>query len=113
MAEYIHVITSVASKDEGERIARALLEKRLAACVQIVGPISSLYWWQGKIEHAEEWLCLAKTERALFAKIEETIKAMHSYEVPEILAIPIIEGSTGYLRWMEEQIAVATKEDAC
>lgn len=104
MAKYIQVVTTVASKAEGERIALALLEKRLVGCVQIVGPIESLYWWRGKIEQSQEWLCVAKTERKLFAQIEETIKALHSYEVPEILVVPIVEGSRDYLRWLEEQL---------
>ncbi|MFN4219155.1 MAG: divalent-cation tolerance protein CutA, partial [Candidatus Bipolaricaulia bacterium] len=89
---------------EAERIAQALLEKRLAACVQIVGPLASLYWWQGKIERSEEWLCIAKSERALFKQIEETIRALHSYEVPEILAVPIVVGSESYLQWLSEQV---------
>ncbi len=104
MADYIQVVTTVPSKEEGEQIALALLEKRLVGCVQIVGPIESLYWWQGKIERSGEWLCVAKTERELFAQIEETIKALHSYEVPEILAVPIVEGSESYLRWLEKQL---------
>ncbi len=104
MAKYIQVVTTVASKAEGERIALALLEKRLVGCVQIVGPIESLYWWRGKIEQSQEWLCVAKTERKLFAQIEETIKALHSYEVPEILGVPIVEGSRDYLRWLEKQL---------
>lgn len=104
MAEYIQVVTTVPSKEEGEQIALALLEKRLVGCVQIVGPIESLYWWQGKIECSSEWLCVAKTERKLFTQIEETIKALHSYEVPEILAVPIVEGSESYLRWLEKQL---------
>lgn len=104
MAKYIQVVTTVASKAEGERIALALLEKRLVGCVQIVGPIESLYWWRGKIEQSQEWLCVAKTERKLFAQVEETIKALHSYEVPEILVVPIVEGSRDYLRWLEEQL---------
>lgn len=104
MAKYIQVVTTVASKAEGERIALALLEKHLVGCVQIVGPIESMYWWRGRIEQSQEWLCVAKTERKLFVQIEETIKALHSYEVPEILVVPIVEGSRDYLRWLEKQL---------
>lgn len=104
MSGFIHVITTTASQDEAERIARALLEKRLAACVQIVGPITSFYWWQGKIEQSREWLCIAKSQHKLFAQIEEAIKALHSYEVPEILAVPVVAGSESYLRWLSEQV---------
>ncbi len=102
--KFIQVMTTTASKDEAQRIARALLEQRLAACVQIVGPIESLYWWQGALTKSEEWLCLAKSELELFSKIEETIKTLHSYEVPEILALPIVAGSDSYLRWLHEQV---------
>lgn len=104
MGEHVQVITTTASREEAERIVRALLEKRLAACVQIIGPIASLYWWQQKIERSEEWLCLAKTESRLFAQVEETIRALHSYEVPEILAIPIVKGNSSYLQWLSEQL---------
>nr|BAL58440.1 periplasmic divalent cation tolerance protein [Candidatus Acetothermum autotrophicum] len=104
MPNFVQVVTTVASKDEGERIARALLEQRLAACVQIVGPIESFYWWQGKINKSEEWMCIAKTEMRLFQQIEETMKALHSYEVPEILAVPVSAGSDDYLQWLAEQV---------
>jgi periplasmic divalent cation tolerance protein len=101
---FVQVITTTASKDEAERIARTLLEKRLAACVQIIGPIESLYWWQGKVNKSEEWMCIAKSELSLFPKIEGTIKALHSYEVPEILALPVVAGSERYLQWLDEQV---------
>lgn len=104
MAGVVQIITTVASKDEGERIARALLEQRLAACVQLVGPISSLYWWQGKIEHSEEWLCIVKSEQRLFAQIEHTIKSLHSYEVPEVLAVPVSAGSDAYFQWLHKEL---------
>lgn len=104
MANFVQVITTVVSKDEAERIARALLEQRLAACVQIVGPIESLYWWQGTLNKSEEWLCIAKSELELLSKIEETMTALHSYEVPEILAVPLVAGSENYLRWLHEQV---------
>lgn len=104
MAEYIQVVTTVPSKEEGEKIALELVKQRFAGCVQILGPITSFYWWQGKIERSQEWLCVAKTERKLFAKVEEIIKTLHSYEVPEILAIPVVAGSESYLKWLQEQL---------
>ncbi len=104
MEEYIQVCTAVANKAEGERIAHELLARRLAACVQILGPFTSSYWWHGEIAHSEEWLCIAKTERRLFDSVAETIKSVHSYAVPEIIAIPIVAGSEGYLRWLREQL---------
>lgn len=103
-ATFVQVITTVASKDEAARIARALLEQRLAACVQIAGPIGSLYWWRGEINNSEEWLCIAKSELSLFPKVEETITALHSYKVPEILAIPVEAGSEEYLQWLQKEL---------
>lgn len=109
MSEYVQVITAVADKEEAQQIARALVERSLAACVQIIGPISSVYRWQGEIEESEEWLCLIKSTRARYAQIEETIQALHSYETPEILAVPVVAGSTDYLRWLNASVA---SEDA-
>ena len=85
------------------KIGAALVEKRLAACVQIVGPIESVYRWQGKIETAAEWQCWIKTRRQLFEQIELAIRELHSYEVPEILAVPIAQGSAAYLSWLGEE----------
>jgi periplasmic divalent cation tolerance protein len=104
MPDLIQVVTTTASKDEAERIARTLLEKRLAACVQIIGPIESLYWWQGTINKSEEWMCLAKSKLGLLSQIEGTIKALHSYEVPEILALPVVAGSERYLQWLRGEL---------
>lgn len=100
MAEYIQVLTTVGSEREAAKISSALLERRLAACVQTVGPIVSRYRWQGKLEEEREWQCLAKTEASLYAEIEAAIRSLHSYEEPEILAIPILAGSLGYLDWI-------------
>jgi periplasmic divalent cation tolerance protein len=111
MREYVQIVTTVPTKEEGERIALELVQRHLAGCVQVVGPMTSFYWWQGKIERSEEWLCIAKAERALFNTIERTITAMHSYKVPEILAISITEGSEDYLEWLREQIVEARKKD--
>jgi periplasmic divalent cation tolerance protein len=100
----IQVLTTVASEEEAERISRALLDSRLAACVQVLGPISSRYRWQGEVEQATEWQCLAKTEAALYPAVEEAIRATHSYEEPEILAIPVLTGSAGYLAWIKDNV---------
>lgn len=104
MAEYIQVVTTVAHRQEAERIARELVERRLAACVQVVGPISSTYRWQGRIETAEEWQCWAKSRSNLYAEIEHAIRALHSYEVPEILAVPVLSGGADYLAWLEAEV---------
>lgn len=103
-ASYVQVLTTVASEAEAERIASALVELRLAACVQTVGPITSRYRWQGKIEQAEEWQCLAKTEASRYQEVEDAIRELHSYEEPEILAIPVLAGSQGYLSWISESL---------
>ena len=98
---YILVLVTTASKSEAEKIAQHLLDAKLIACGNIIGPITSLFRWSGKIERAEEYLTIMKTRQELFRMVEEEIKTLHSYEVPEILAIPIIEGSNAYLKWLE------------
>lgn len=105
MTEYVQVLTTAGSAEEAESIATALLEQKLAACVQTVGPIASRYRWQGKLERGEEWQCLAKTEAGLYGQVEEAIRAIHSYEEPEILAIPILAGSASYLDWISESVS--------
>jgi periplasmic divalent cation tolerance protein len=101
---YIQVLTTVESEAEAERISRALVDRRLAACVQVIGPIASRYRWQGKVEEAREWQCLAKTEAARYEEVEAAIRELHSYEEPEIVATPIVTGSPGYLDWVSESL---------
>jgi len=105
MPEPIQVVTTVADRENADRIAMALVESRLAACVQVAGPITSTYRWQGKIETAEEWQCWAKTDRRLFAEVERAIRAIHPYDVPEILALPVLAGGADYLKWLDEALA--------
>jgi periplasmic divalent cation tolerance protein len=100
MAEYVQVLTTVGSEEEAAKIAEALLERRLAACVQTSGPITSRYRWRDKLEQTREWQCLAKTEASLYDEVEAAIRSLHSYEEPEILAIPVLAGSVGYLDWI-------------
>jgi periplasmic divalent cation tolerance protein len=107
MPEHVQVLTTVGSAAEAERIAAALLDARLAACVQTVGPITSTYVWRGKREQTAEWQCLAKTERRLYPEVEAAIRAAHSYEEPEIVAIAVLAGSPGYLAWVSENVASA------
>jgi len=104
MAEYLQVLTSAGSEEEAERISVALIERRLAACVQILGPVSSRYRWQGEIERAREWLCLAKTEAGRYDDLEAAIREVHSYEEPEIVATPIVAGSASYLEWLGRSV---------
>jgi periplasmic divalent cation tolerance protein len=103
MEQYIQVSTTTEKREDSERIAQTLVQKRLAACVQIIGPISSTYWWKGTVENAEEWLCLIKSKKSLYGLLEKTIKETHPYEKPEITAVPIILGSKEYLRWLNDE----------
>ena len=105
MTEYVEVHATAGSEEEGGRIAAALVEWRLAACVQVVGPIVSRYRWQGEVEEAREWLCLAKTETSRYPELEAAIRELHSYDEPEIVAIPIVAGSKGYLDWIGESLS--------
>jgi periplasmic divalent cation tolerance protein len=109
MTDCIQVVTTTERREDAERIARTLVEERLAACVQVAGPITSIYRWQGKIETAEEWQCRAKTRRDLYAKIEQAIRRLHPYETPEILAMPILAGSADYLAWLNAETQAAKK----
>lgn len=102
--EHILVIVTTANKTEAEKIARALLNERLIACANIIGPAHSLYWWQGKIESAEEHITLMKTRKNLFNKLSEKVKTLHSYQIPEIIAIPIIEGFEPYMKWVDNSL---------
>ena len=104
MTEYIQVITTTDSREEADRIAEALVDGRLAGCVQVVGPIRSRYRWKGAVEEAEEWLCIAKTKRDLYPEVEAAVHRVHSYEVPEILGVPVVEGSKSYLDWLEAEL---------
>jgi periplasmic divalent cation tolerance protein len=104
MSDYIQVVTTVEQREDADRIARLLVEERLAACVQVVGPISSTYRWRGAIETAQEWQCWAKSRRGLYDLIEQAIRRVHPYEVPEILAIPVLAGSESYLAWLDGEV---------
>ena len=104
MSEFLQVFTTIDNEAAARRIADVLVEKRLAACVQVVGPITSVYRWQGKVETATEWLCLIKTTREMYDGLEASIRALHSYEVPEIVAVPIVAGSRDYLDWLKGQV---------
>ena len=98
---YVIVLVTTATKQEAEKITTHLLELKLIACGNIIGPVSSIFRWSGKMEKAEEYLTIMKTRKDLFEKIAEAVKGLHSYEVPEILALPIVDGSKAYLGWLE------------
>lgn len=98
---YIIVLVTTANKQEAENIVNLLLKERLIACANIIGPVSSIFHWSGKMENAEEYLIFMKSRRELFEKLAETVKILHSYAVPEIIALPIVEGSEAYLGWLD------------
>jgi len=94
------VFLTTPNKSEAEKIAQSLLKEKLIACANIICPVTSFFHWRGTIEKAEECLVVMKSRVDLFAELVERVKGLHSYEVPEILALPVVEGSEGYLAWM-------------
>lgn len=103
MRTFIQVSTTVDKKAIADKIAKTLLDKRLAACVQILGPIYSSYRWNGKVERANEWLCIVKARTKDYRKIELAIKKNHSYKVPEVLAFLVSDGNDDYLEWVKKE----------
>ncbi len=106
MADLIVVLVTATSKTEADKISKALLRKRLAACVNIIPGLTSFFHWKGKIEKARELLLVIKTRKALFKKLEKEVKVNHSYSVPEVIALPILEGSKNYIDWLEQETTV-------
>jgi periplasmic divalent cation tolerance protein len=98
------VLTTCGSLEEARQIAQAVIEHRLAACVNIVPQIESIYRWKGEVETAPEWLLLIKTTTSAFEQLRDAIMKLHSYEVPECIEIAITEGSAAYLSWIEEAV---------
>lgn len=103
MSDFILVQTSVDTREGAQRVADTLIEQRLAACGWVSGPIASTYWWNGQIERSQEWVCTLKTRQDLFPAVEQAIKAVHPYEVPEIVATPLVAGSQDYLAWIAQE----------
>jgi len=104
VTDKIVILVTAANRDESRRIARHLVETRLAACVNILPPIESIYRWQGQIAEEGEFLLIVKSAKALFAEIETEILKLHSYRTPEIICLPIVEGSHNYLQWIAESV---------
>jgi periplasmic divalent cation tolerance protein len=98
------VLTTCGNREEAEKIANALVESRVAACVNIVGPIKSVYRWEGKVENAEEFLLLVKTWGEAYEDVEAMIRELHSYDLPECIALRVERGSEAYLEWMENAV---------
>ena len=109
MSEFIVVLVTVGSSKEGERLARALVEEQLAACVNRIKGVQSIYRWQGQVEQSEEELLIIKTKRELFDPLKKRVQEMHSYSVPEVIALAIIDGSANYLRWLDEELTPPKK----
>ncbi len=104
MTGKILIHSTCGSAEEAGKIARHLVDLRLAACVTVVVPVKSYYRWQGAVETSEEWLLVIKSSAELFGELKSAITAVHSYEVPEVIAMPILEGAENYLRWMEGEL---------
>jgi periplasmic divalent cation tolerance protein len=104
----VQVQTTAGSKEEADRLASVLLERRLAACVQVLGPMESRYWWQGTLESATEWLCLAKTTADRVDDVVAAIGEAHSYDTAEVLATAVGGGNERYLRWVEETVILGS-----
>lgn len=104
MTDKIVVFNTCGSAEEAQRMARQLVEKRLAACVTIVPGVRSFYQWKGVVEDSAEWLLIIKTSRPLFETLRVELEKVHSYETPEVIALPIVDGSKNYLLWLEGEL---------
>lgn len=101
---YAVVFITASSSEEARLLAGTLVEERLAACVSIVSQVHSIYTWEGRLEKADEYLLMCKTKKGLFDRLEARVRSLHSYQVPEIIQVPIMNGSEAYLRWMDETL---------
>lgn len=102
--QYCIVLVTASSREEAEKIVQSLLEEKLIACANITSPVFSLFWWQGKIDSAQEHIIIMKTRMNLFNRLAERVKTLHSYQVPEIIAIPIVSGYKPYMEWLESSL---------
>jgi len=104
LSEYLQIITTTPSRADALELADTLIRTHLAPCFQIIGPILSIFSWKDKIEKSEEWLCLIKTRNDYYKDVEKAILEVHPYDVPEILAVPILEANEDYLTWMNREL---------
>ena len=104
MTNKIVVFSTCGSEAEAEQLARRLVEGHLAACVNIGAPVRSFYRWKGVVENAAEWMLVIKTSRELFERLRLSLEGAHSYELPEVLAIPVVEGSPNYMSWLDQEL---------
>ena len=107
--DFVAVLVTVGSLAEGEKIAESLVGERLAACVNVIGPIRSIYTWEGSLRREEEHLLVIKTRVGSFERLEARVRALHSYSTPEILALPISAGSEPYLDWIARSVGGAAR----
>jgi periplasmic divalent cation tolerance protein len=103
------LFTTAGSRAEAERLASVLVEERLAACVNLIAAVTSIYRWRGAVEHAREVLLVIKTRRALVPQVTARVQALHSYEVPEVIALPVVAGARSYLAWLLGETAAPTR----
>jgi len=103
MSDYIEVHSTTDSREEADKICAAVVWARLAACAQVAGPIRSTYWWKGKIERAEEYFLMMKTTRDKFDAVAQVIRKNHSYDVPDIVAVSLVDGTADYLGWISSE----------
>jgi periplasmic divalent cation tolerance protein len=104
MTDKLLVLTTAGSQAEARKLARALVDRRQAACVNVVSGVESIYQWKGKTEQAQEWMLLIKTTAAVFDRVRDTIKELHSYELAECIAVSIGDGSPAYLQWIADSV---------
>jgi periplasmic divalent cation tolerance protein len=101
---FLIVLTTLPKRSDARRLSKLLLEKKLAACVNLLGPADSSFWWKGKIDQAREYLLLIKTRASSFSKLRRLLEKHHPYDVPEIVALPIVKGNPSYLKWIESTV---------
>ena len=104
MGNCVQVSTTLPDEQAAQRLATCVVEERLAACVQVLGPVSSTYCWKGEVERAREWCCQFKTTSARLIALQRRIRELHPYGTPEIIAVPIVDGDASYLKWIEETV---------
>lgn len=103
--QYCQVVTTTDTREEADRLARGAVEARVAACAQVVGPVTSVFWWEGTVDTAEEWQVVFKTTASTYGSLEHYLQQSHSYDVPEILCLPVTAGSRPYLDWLVTEVS--------
>ena len=104
MSEQLVVLMTAGSQEEAEEIANTLVKEMLAACVNVLPGVTSVYRWEGKVQRDQEWLLIAKTTRQVLDDLVQRVQALHSYDLPEVVAIPVVGGNQAYLRWIDGEV---------